>query len=63
MEYFCWVCLSASRSNEILTDNYRVEIEARFPTGAAAAVVLERNKDSRHSEMGLYGGDPVLKKL
>ena len=44
-------------------DNYRVEIEARFPTGAAAAVVLERNKDSRHSEMGLYGGDPVLKKL
>lgn len=43
-------------------DNYRVEIEARFPTGAAAEVVLERNKAGRNEGMGLYGGDAVLKK-
>jgi catechol 2,3-dioxygenase-like lactoylglutathione lyase family enzyme len=44
-------------------DNYRVEIEARFPDPKEAEAVLERNKDNRHEEMGLYGGDAVLKKL
>jgi catechol 2,3-dioxygenase-like lactoylglutathione lyase family enzyme len=44
-------------------DNYRVEIEARFPNPEDAEKVLERNKEHRHAEMGLYGGDAVLKKL
>lgn len=44
-------------------DNYRVEIEARFPTGKEAEEVLERGKEDRNEEMGLYGGDRVLKKL
>lgn len=42
-------------------DGYRVEIEARFPNGEWAAEVLERGKENRHEEMGLYGGDRVLK--
>lgn len=42
-------------------DEYRVEIEARFPTAEQAAEVLERGKEDRHEEMGLYGGDPVLR--
>lgn len=44
-------------------DNYRVEVEARFPTAEEAAEVLERGKENRREEMGLYGGDRVLKKL
>lgn len=44
-------------------DNYRVEVEARFPTGKQAEEVLERGKDNRREDMGLYGGDRVLKKL
>lgn len=42
-------------------DNYRVEVEARYATGKEAAEVLERGKDSRNADMGLYGGDAVLK--
>jgi catechol 2,3-dioxygenase-like lactoylglutathione lyase family enzyme len=42
-------------------DDYRVEIEARFPTGEEAAEVLERGKANRREDMGLYGGDAVLK--
>lgn len=41
-------------------DGYRVEIEARYPSAEEAEVVLERGKDSRHEEMGLYAGDTVL---
>lgn len=44
-------------------DNYRVEVEARFPTGKEAEEVLERGKESRNEEMGLYGGDKELRKL
>ena len=44
-------------------DNYRVEVEARFTDLKKAAEVVERGKANRKSEMGLYGGDPVLKKL
>ena len=32
-----------------------------FLTVEEAAEVLERGKANRGSEMGLYGGDPVLK--
>lgn len=42
-------------------DDYRVEIEARYATGEESAAVVERGKAGRQSEMGLYGGDPVLK--
>jgi hypothetical protein len=42
-------------------DEYRVEVEARYPTGDEAAEVIERGKANRRPEMGLYGGDPVLK--
>ena len=42
-------------------DDYRVEVEARYSTVEEAAEVLERGKANRGSEMGLYGGDPVLK--
>ena len=42
-------------------DDYRVEVEARYPTVEEAAEVLERGKANRGSEMGLYGGDPVLR--
>ena len=42
-------------------DNFRLEIEARYATGAQSAAVLERGKTGRKPEMGLYGGDPVLK--
>ncbi len=42
-------------------DNYRVEVEARYATGEEAAEVLERGKDNRREDMGLYGGDRVLK--
>ena len=42
-------------------DDYRVEVEARYPSGEEAAEVLERGKANRGSEMGLYGGDPVLR--
>jgi len=42
-------------------DEYRVEVEARYPTGKQAEEVIERGKANRRSEMGLYGGDPVLK--
>jgi hypothetical protein len=41
-------------------DEYRVEVEARYPTAAEAAEVLERGKSGRNAEMGLYAGDPVL---
>lgn len=44
-------------------DNYRVEVEARFATAKEGEEVLERNKASRHEEMGLYGGDANRKKL
>ena len=43
-------------------DNHRVEVEARFATAEEAAKVMERGKANRHEEMGLYGGDTVLKK-
>ncbi len=42
-------------------DEYRVEVEARYPTGEEAAEVIERGKAGRQEEMGLYGGDRVLK--
>jgi hypothetical protein len=42
-------------------DGYRLEVEARFPTPEQAQEVLDRNRDTRHEEMGLYAGDPVLK--
>ncbi len=42
-------------------DEYRVEVEARFPTGKESAEVVERGKAGRRPEMGLYGGDPVIK--
>ena len=42
-------------------DNYRVEVEARFATAQQAAEVLERGKEGRRPELGLYGGDPVRK--
>lgn len=42
-------------------DEYRVEVEARFPTAEEAEEVLERGKAGRHEEMGLYAGDSVLK--
>src|SRR5690606_20192523 len=44
-------------------DNYRVEVEARFPTGKESEEVLARGKESRNEEMGLYGGDKDLRKL
>lgn len=44
-------------------DNYRVEVEARFTDLTKAAEVIERGKATRKAEMGLYGGDPVRKKL
>jgi hypothetical protein len=44
-------------------DNYRVEIEARFPDPKEAEAVLERNKEHRNEQMGLYGGDTTHKKL
>ena len=44
-------------------DNYRVEVEARFATGEEGQKVLDRNKDTRHEEMGLYGGDANRAKL
>ncbi|MDH3240679.1 MAG: VOC family protein [Alphaproteobacteria bacterium] len=42
-------------------DEYRVEVEARYPTAEEAAEVLERGKDNRNEEMGLYAGDKVLR--
>jgi catechol 2,3-dioxygenase-like lactoylglutathione lyase family enzyme len=44
-------------------DNYRVEVEATFPTAEEAAIVVERNKAGRRSDLGLYGGDPKLREL
>lgn len=43
-------------------DDFRLEVEARFPTAEQAAAVIERGKAGRKPEMGLYAGDPVLKK-
>jgi catechol 2,3-dioxygenase-like lactoylglutathione lyase family enzyme len=40
-------------------DDFRLEIEARYPTAEEQAEVLERGKANRRPEMGLYGGDPV----
>lgn len=42
-------------------DNYRVEIEARYATNEERDEVLERGKANRREDMGLYGGDAVLK--
>ncbi len=42
-------------------DGFRLEIEARYPSGEESARVLERGKAGRRPEMGLYGGDPVVK--
>jgi len=42
-------------------DDYRLEIEARYPTAQAAAAVVERGKAGRNADMGLYGGDQVKK--
>jgi hypothetical protein len=44
-------------------DNYRVEIEARFPTAKEAEEVMERGKAGRREDLGLYGGDSVRRKL
>lgn len=44
-------------------DNHRVEVEARFPTAEWAAEVIERGKAGRNPKLGLYGGDPELRKL
>jgi catechol 2,3-dioxygenase-like lactoylglutathione lyase family enzyme len=44
-------------------DNYRVEIEARYPSAKEAAEVMERGKAGRRSELGLYGGDPLRRTL
>jgi catechol 2,3-dioxygenase-like lactoylglutathione lyase family enzyme len=43
-------------------DDFRLEIEARYATNEESAEVFERGKAGRRPEMGLYGGDPVLKK-
>ena len=43
-------------------DDFRLEVEARYPTGEQAAEVIERGKSGRKPEMGLYAGDPVLRK-
>ena len=42
-------------------DNYRVEVEARFPSAKESDPVMERGKANRREDMGLYGGDKVLK--
>jgi catechol 2,3-dioxygenase-like lactoylglutathione lyase family enzyme len=42
-------------------DGHRLEVEAVFPSNEEREKVLERGKANRRSEMGLYGGDPVLK--
>jgi catechol 2,3-dioxygenase-like lactoylglutathione lyase family enzyme len=44
-------------------DNYRVEIEARYPSAKEAAEVMERGKANRREELGLYGGDRVRRTL
>jgi len=44
-------------------DGFRLEIEARYPSAEEQAAVLERGKAGRNEEMGLYGGDQVLKKI
>jgi len=43
-------------------DDYRVEIEARYPSNEESAKVIERGKEGRREDMGLYGGDAVLRK-
>jgi hypothetical protein len=42
-------------------DDYRLEIEARYPTAQQAADVVARGKAGRNAHMGLYGGDEVKK--
>ncbi|HLI19837.1 MAG TPA: VOC family protein [Stellaceae bacterium] len=42
-------------------DDYRLEIEARYPTAQEAAEVVARGKAERNAHMGLYGGDTVKK--
>ena len=42
-------------------DGFRLEIEARYPTDEDKAAVVERGQSGRKPELGLYGGDPVLK--
>ena len=44
-------------------DNYRVEVEATFPTAEEAAAAVERGKAGRRPDLGLYGGDPVRRTL
>jgi catechol 2,3-dioxygenase-like lactoylglutathione lyase family enzyme len=44
-------------------DNYRVEVEATFATAEEAAAAVERGKEGRRSDLGLYGGDPKLRVL
>jgi catechol 2,3-dioxygenase-like lactoylglutathione lyase family enzyme len=41
-------------------DGYRLEVEAIYPNNEMRDEVLERGKENRNAEMGLYGGDPVL---
>ena len=43
-------------------DDYRVEIEARYATNEESEAVIERGKEGRREDMGLYGGDAVLRK-
>jgi catechol 2,3-dioxygenase-like lactoylglutathione lyase family enzyme len=44
-------------------DGYRLEIEARYASAAEAAAVVDRGKNNRNAEMGLYGGDSVHKTI
>jgi hypothetical protein len=41
-------------------DGYRLEVEAIYPNNEMRDEVLERGKENRNAEMGLYGGDQVL---
>lgn len=44
-------------------DDFRLEVEAKFPTAEQAAEVIERGQASRNAKLGLYGGDAEKKKM
>jgi catechol 2,3-dioxygenase-like lactoylglutathione lyase family enzyme len=44
-------------------DGFRLEVEAKYPTGEQSTAVIERGKATRNEKLGLYGGDAAKKKM
>jgi catechol 2,3-dioxygenase-like lactoylglutathione lyase family enzyme len=44
-------------------DGFRLEVEAKFPTGEQSTAVIKRGEATRNAQLGLYGGDAEKKKM